>query len=283
MNGFETTEYIRKYYEIQNTDYRFDRWCYHSRFTKMHGSWHEWLYFKTCGWKETIFKIIDLYKKSKEMNDSVIKVKDEIKTPLPKNTACCIDLTYLNTRTKSNRKLMMEMIGLYLEQTPPLVIKLKTKFAGKRLGSLYAAVHKMIPSFLSWACIRIWEHGKKNSGYASTKQNLDKVPKLVLQLETICLQACKELEIEFDLLKKTNWWHTKKKILLFLVDDDALFLKSLEIEFAQKMDSRIKTFATGELCLNDISQNPDLIILDYYLDGVDKNAINGLEPSTELK
>jgi len=75
----------------------------------------------------------------------------------------------------------------------------------------------------------------------------------------------------------------EKKILLFLVDDDALFLKSLEIEFAQKMDSRIKTFATGELCLNDISQNPDLIILDYYLDGVDKNAINGLETLDRIK
>ncbi len=41
----------------------------------------------------------------------------------------------------------------------------------------------------------------------------------------------------------------EKKILLFLVDDDALFLKSLEIEFAQNTESEIKTFLTGELCL----------------------------------
>ena len=32
----------------------------------------------------------------------------------------CIDLAYLIHRTKSNPKLMMEMISLYLEQTPPL-------------------------------------------------------------------------------------------------------------------------------------------------------------------
>jgi DNA-binding NtrC family response regulator len=75
----------------------------------------------------------------------------------------------------------------------------------------------------------------------------------------------------------------EKKILLFLVDDDALFLKSLEIEFIQNTDSAIKTFATGELCLENISQNPDIIILDYLLNGVDKNAINGLETLDRIK
>jgi two-component system, OmpR family, response regulator len=75
----------------------------------------------------------------------------------------------------------------------------------------------------------------------------------------------------------------KKKLLLFLVDDDALFLKSLEIEFAQKTDSIVKTYATGELCLKDISQNPDVIILDYYLDGINKNAMNGLETLDKIK
>jgi DNA-binding NtrC family response regulator len=76
---------------------------------------------------------------------------------------------------------------------------------------------------------------------------------------------------------------TDKKILLFLVDDDALFLKSLEIEFAQNTDSTIKTFATGELCLKNLSKNPDVIVLDYYLNGVDKNAINGLEILNRIK
>jgi two-component system OmpR family response regulator len=75
----------------------------------------------------------------------------------------------------------------------------------------------------------------------------------------------------------------EKKILLFLVDDDALFLKSLEIEFAQNTESVIKTFATGELCIKNIAQNPDIIILDYHLNGVDKNAINGLETLDRIK
>lgn len=67
------------------------------------------------------------------------------------------------------------------------------------------------------------------------------------------------------------------KIKLFLVDDDALFLKLLEIEFLQHADFAIETFATGERCMEKISHSPDVIILDYHLDGIDKTAMNGIE------
>lgn len=73
------------------------------------------------------------------------------------------------------------------------------------------------------------------------------------------------------------------KIQLFLVDDDALFLKSLEIEFMQHADFEIKTYATGELCMENIEQNPDVIILDYLLDGFEKNAMNGIETLDKIK
>jgi len=73
------------------------------------------------------------------------------------------------------------------------------------------------------------------------------------------------------------------KILIFLVDDDALFLKSLEIEFTESSESSFKTFATGELCMECISQNPDIVILDYYLNSIDNNAIDGLETLDRIK
>ena len=74
-----------------------------------------------------------------------------------------------------------------------------------------------------------------------------------------------------------------EKIKLFLVDDDALFLKSMEIEFLQHGDFTIETFATGERCLENLSGNPDVIILDYYLDGIDKTAMNGMETLDKIK
>jgi two-component system OmpR family response regulator len=75
----------------------------------------------------------------------------------------------------------------------------------------------------------------------------------------------------------------ENKIKIFLVDDDALFLKSLEIEFLQHADFAIETFPTGELCISHLSEDPDVIILDYQLDGIDKNAMNGLETLDKIK
>jgi two-component system, OmpR family, response regulator len=74
-----------------------------------------------------------------------------------------------------------------------------------------------------------------------------------------------------------------KKIKVFLVDDDALFLKSLEIDFLHHTDFTVETFATGELCIENLSGNPDVIILDYHLDGIDKNAMNGIETLDKIK
>ena len=69
----------------------------------------------------------------------------------------------------------------------------------------------------------------------------------------------------------------ENKIKLFLVDDDLLYLKMLEIELLQHADFIIESYPTGELCVANLANKPDLIILDYYLNGIDRHAINGLE------
>jgi two-component system, OmpR family, response regulator len=74
-----------------------------------------------------------------------------------------------------------------------------------------------------------------------------------------------------------------QKINIFLVDDDALFLRALEIDFLQHGDFTIETFATGESCVKKLSQNPDIIVLDYQLDGIEKGAINGIETLDKIK
>lgn len=74
-----------------------------------------------------------------------------------------------------------------------------------------------------------------------------------------------------------------EKIKLFLVDDDALFLKNLEIEFHERAEFDIETYATGELCVAHLNNKPDVIILDYHLDGIDKNAMNGIETLDRIK
>jgi two-component system OmpR family response regulator len=73
------------------------------------------------------------------------------------------------------------------------------------------------------------------------------------------------------------------KVKLFLVDDDAVFLKALQIEFLQHADFVVETFATGELCMEKLSDGPDIIILDYYLDDIDTNAMNGIQTLDKIK
>lgn len=77
-------------------------------------------------------------------------------------------------------------------------------------------------------------------------------------------------------------------IKLFLVDDDALFLKTLEMELMEQAQLTtdtyiIETFATGELCIENLALSPDVIILDYHLDGIDLKAMNGLETLDKIK
>lgn len=77
--------------------------------------------------------------------------------------------------------------------------------------------------------------------------------------------------------------NNENKIHLFLVDDDALFLKSMAIEFGLETNYEVTTFATGELCLQSLDKNPTMVILDFQLDGIDKNAMNGLQTLDKIK
>lgn len=58
----------------------------------------------------------------------------------------------------------------------------------------------------------------------------------------------------------------KNKILIFIVDDDKLFLNALSKHLSQSIDDvEIRKFISGEDCLKEIHEYPDIVILDYYL------------------
>jgi len=70
---------------------------------------------------------------------------------------------------------------------------------------------------------------------------------------------------------------SETNIKLFLVDDDAVFLKALEFDFLQLPGFTVETFKTGELCVESLDRHPGVIILDYHLDGIDKGVMNGMQ------
>jgi len=115
------------------------------------------------------------------------------------------DLDYLIRRTKSNPILMMEMISLYLEQTPPLINAMKESWKSKDWESLYSAVHKIIPSFAIMGISNDYENmAKKVQEFAKNQQQSDDISDMVLQLENVCTQACAELEVEYETIKNTK-------------------------------------------------------------------------------
>jgi len=100
---------------------------------------------------------------------------------------------------------MMEMISLYLEQTPPLISAMKKALQNEDWESLHASVHKMIPSFAIMGMSVDFENmARKVQDYVGMLQHTDSINKMVVQLSDVCTQACEELEIEFNRIKKLN-------------------------------------------------------------------------------
>jgi PAS domain S-box-containing protein len=116
-----------------------------------------------------------------------------------------VDLSYLNHRTKSDPALMMEMIGLYLEQTPPLIDAMKKSFENKNWQTLQSATHKMIPSFSIMGISADFENmAKKIQDFAKVQHDNEDISGLVSQLVNACSHACDELQKEFNTIKNST-------------------------------------------------------------------------------
>jgi PAS domain S-box-containing protein len=201
MNGFETTEYIRNTLNSQIPIIALTADVTTVDLAKC----------TAVGMNDYIAKPVDerlLYSKIVGLaRKPLLKRYDEVKETAPGQIEKlqCTDLAYLIHRTKSNPKLMVEMISIYLEQTPPLISVMKKSFHDKDWNLLYATVHKMIPSFSIVGISTDFENmAKKVQDYASTQQQADGIPAMVLQLENICGQACIELQEELNRINKMN-------------------------------------------------------------------------------
>jgi CheY-like chemotaxis protein len=195
MNGFETTEYIRNKMSSQIPIIALTADVTSADLKKCTAVGMNDYISKPLDEKLLYNKIIDLLKKP-------ILIQD---TPLPAGRSKYVDLTYLNKHTKDNPELIMEMITLYLKQTPPLITQMKQGLYDKDWDSVYTASHKLIPSFSIMGIHKDFEvTARKIQEYSSTQKHLNKVRKMVLQLENVCSKACEELENESNLIKKSK-------------------------------------------------------------------------------
>jgi DNA-binding NarL/FixJ family response regulator len=70
----------------------------------------------------------------------------------------------------------------------------------------------------------------------------------------------------------------KHKISIFCIEDNELWSLMIDQRLKQIADFRIYTYPSAEAAMKDLYLNPDIILLDYYLPGM-----NGLETIRKLK
>lgn len=199
LNGFDATEYIRKNLRLDVPIIALTADVTTVDLEKC----------KAVGMNDYIAKPADerlLYSKMvKLIKKPELKTVEFEKVELTPDQPEHIDLSYLNNRTKSNPVLMMQMISLYLEQTPPLIALMKQGILDKDWKTVKSVAHKMIPSFTIMGMDKNIENIPRkiqDSIVELTKEEI--IIELVNQLEKICISACKELEVEYKKLKKSK-------------------------------------------------------------------------------
>jgi CheY-like chemotaxis protein len=193
MNGFEATEYIRGKMNSRIPIIALTADVTTADLNKC----------TAVGMNDYISKPLDeklLYNKMVEL----LRVPDT-ETPLPSEEPEYVDLTSLKNRTKGNRELMLEMIALYIEQTPILIRQMKQGVQDRDWASVYMAAHKIIPSFSIMGMHNDYEiMARKIQEYSSVREHLDEVNDMVLKIEDICTMACEVLKGELNTKSNTG-------------------------------------------------------------------------------
>lgn len=70
---------------------------------------------------------------------------------------------------------------------------------------------------------------------------------------------------------------------IFVVDDSEMFSNMLRDHLSENPGYNVTVYSTGEECLKNLYLNPDIIILDFYLNDVYKEAADGLAILEQIK
>lgn len=193
MNGFQATDYIRNVLQLNTPIIALtaDVTTVDLEKCKIFGM-NDFV-AKPVDDRKLFNKIINLLKKSESVQANLNIKKDA------SNTYQFINMSYLNMITKSNTNLKIEMINLYLKQTPLLISTISNSYHQKDYETLKATVHKLIPSFSIVGIDDEYLELAKKIEYNLTSPELKN---WIEKLENTCNQAIEELKTEIKNLKK---------------------------------------------------------------------------------
>ncbi|MEO7768789.1 MAG: ATP-binding protein, partial [Ferruginibacter sp.] len=207
MDGFEATEYIRNQLHINIPIIALTADITMEVKEKCKSAGMNDYIAKPIDEKLLLFKITDLLSiptQRKNLRSTLTK--------LPESDSRGIDLTYLRQRTKSDPKLIKEMIGIYLAQTPALINSLKKSIENNDLPLLRAAAHKLLPSFTIMGIdLEFCEMIKKIQKYEGGIDQLNAIKEMIITIESVCENVYTELQEELAAIERSAGTFLKSK------------------------------------------------------------------------
>jgi PAS domain S-box-containing protein len=111
------------------------------------------------------------------------------------------DLTYLEGIAKGNKGFIIQMLNIFIEQTPKSLKNLEEALENENWKSLRLIVHKIKPSIMFTGLAEIMNDVPLLEDYAAEESHLDEIPALVEKIKRVCSEAIIELQDELKKLK----------------------------------------------------------------------------------
>lgn len=108
-----------------------------------------------------------------------------------------IHLEYLQTISEGNDTFVLEMLQMLHEEIPPLLIEMQLMLQQENWHRVNRIAHKLKPHFEMLGIKSLFEDIRKIEKFALEKSNLEKLPELIHQTETIATEALEELKNDY--------------------------------------------------------------------------------------
>jgi len=112
------------------------------------------------------------------------------------------DLTYLKGLAKGNNEFILQMLNIFIEQTPISIVNMEKALKDKDWKTLRMVVHKMKPSVMFVGLKEISGDVPLLEDYTAEERDLDKIPALVHKIKLVCSEAVAELKEEVEKFNK---------------------------------------------------------------------------------